>query len=104
MIPCSSFAALPSLCLCLQLVLPAGLLDAGLLHLLALSTSYRDVSCEDLSEVTWEQLTRKLGLVVEVRVGRGGWGGVEVRVGGWEGAGGREGGRDKRPRPAWCIL
>lgn len=52
----------------LQLVLPPCLLDGGLPHLLRLSASYRDVSCEDLSEVTWEQLARKLGLVAEVRV------------------------------------
>jgi hypothetical protein len=68
-------------------VLPAGLLSSGLPHLLRLSSSYRDVSCEDLSEVTWEQLARKLGLVAEVR--RHGEGGVvlgTVWVGdmGWE--------------------
>lgn len=48
-------------------MLPAGLLASGLPHLLRLSSSYRDVSCEDLSEVTWEKLARKLGLVAEVR-------------------------------------
>jgi hypothetical protein len=57
-----------SLC-ALQLVLPSGLLERGLPHLLRLSASYRDVSCEDLSEVTWEQLARKLGLVAEVSAG-----------------------------------
>lgn len=50
----------------LQLVLPPGLLAECLPHLLRLSAAYRDVSCEDLSDATWEQLSRKLGLVAEV--------------------------------------
>jgi hypothetical protein len=50
-------------------VLPPGLLEGGLPHLVRLSSTYRDVSCEDLSDVTWEQLARKLGLVAEVSKG-----------------------------------
>lgn len=70
-----------------QLVLPPGLYQEGLPRLLSLSTSYRDVSCENLREVTWEQLSRKLGLVAEVCEGVRGWGvllgGVEVAA--WRG-------------------
>jgi hypothetical protein len=50
-----------------KLVLPKSLLEAGLPHLMRLSVSYLDASCEDLSDVTWEQLARKLGLKAEVR-------------------------------------
>lgn len=56
-----------------QLVLPGGLMTEGLPHLLKLSLSYRDASCDDLSDITWELLTRKLGLVVEVSRGVQWW-------------------------------
>jgi hypothetical protein len=55
-----------------KLVLPKGILEDGLPHLLRLSVAYLDASCEDLSDVTWEQLARKLGLKVEVS--EGAWG------------------------------
>lgn len=62
------------MCAHVKLVLPKSLLEAGLPHLLRLSVSYLDASCEDLNDVTWEQLARKLGLKAEVR--RRCWGAV----------------------------
>eukprot|EP00775_Hariotina_reticulata_P001258 gene1258-1598_t len=49
-----------------QLVLPGGLLVAAVPRLQRLSALFKDAECDDLSVVTWAQLARRLGLIMEV--------------------------------------
>lgn len=49
-----------------QLVIPSGLIAACLERLSVLSSRYHDEECDDLNEVTWQQLASRVGLHIEV--------------------------------------